>query len=49
MKKFDLQDSCLFVGATSIVYGLFLIYEPLAYLVSGAALIRIGLPRKEVK
>lgn len=49
MKKIDWQDCCLVAGVASIAYGLYQIYAPLAYLTAGAALIRIGLPRKEVK
>ena len=49
MKKLDGRDWCVLAGTVSTTYGLYLIYAPLAYLAAGAVLIRVGLPRKEVK
>ena len=49
MKKVDMQDVCLVAGVVSSAYGMYLVYAPLAYLTIGVVLIRIGLPRKEVK
>jgi uncharacterized membrane protein len=40
-----LQDCFLLLGASAIVYGVYCIYEPVAYMVAGSFLLFAGLPK----
>lgn len=43
--RFDINDAAALIGLGSIVYGCYLIYPPMAFILAGVGLIGLGIAR----
>jgi hypothetical protein len=44
-----IREACLLVGFCSLIYGIWLIYQPAAWIVGGLILIWLGMPPRPPK
>lgn len=46
IKKFDIDDLLILLGAAGVIGGIWLIYHPAAYILAGAGLMYLGLAKR---